>query len=103
MKFSPKCNTKSDIGKFVIKFEIFLSLFGKKAGADYQPRVLHDMILFTMLEKQLVPTIQFVDCLSVNRKKRENIEVHLNEFRYCSFCAEISPWAEISAETLIIL
>ena len=47
-------------------------------------------------------TIQFVECLSVNREK-ENIEVHLNGFGYCSHCAGISPCAEISAETLIIL
>ena len=32
MKFSPKCNTKSDIGKFVIKVWEFLTLFGKKQG-----------------------------------------------------------------------
>ena len=36
----------------------------------------------------------FVECLSVNREKRENIEVHLNEFGYGSRCGEISPWAQ---------
>ena len=30
MKFSPKCNTKSDIGKFVIKFGNFFLYLGKK-------------------------------------------------------------------------
>ena len=56
--------------------------------------------MLTTLEKQLDSTILFVECLSVYR---ENIEVHLNEFGYCSRCAEISPWAEISAKTLVIL
>ena len=34
MKFSPKCNTKSDIGKFVIKFGNFCLYLGK-TGANY--------------------------------------------------------------------
>ena len=38
MKFSPKCNTKSDIGKFVIKFGNFVSIW-EKIGADYQPQI----------------------------------------------------------------
>ena len=32
MKFSPKCNTKSDIGKFVIKFGNFCLYLGKNRG-----------------------------------------------------------------------
>ena len=51
--------------------------------------------LFTTLEKQLTSSIQLVEYLSVNRK-RENMEVHLNEFGYCSRCEEISPWGEVS-------
>ena len=58
--------------------------------------------MLTTPEKQLDSTILFVGCLSVNTEKRENIEVHLNEFGYCSRCAGISPWAEMSAKTLFI-
>ena len=59
--------------------------------------------MLTTLEKQSDSTILFVERLSVNREKRENKKVHLNKFGYCSLCAEISPWAEISAKTLVIL
>ena len=38
MKFSPKCNTKSDIGKFVIKLGNFGQYLGK-IGANYQPQI----------------------------------------------------------------
>ena len=60
-------------------------------------------ISLTTPEKRLDSTILFVECLSVDRERREKIEVHLNEFGYCSRCAEISPWANISAKTLVIL
>ena len=53
--------------------------------------------------KQSDSTILFVECFFCKQTKRENIEVHLNEFGYCSRRAEISPWAEISAKTLVIL
>ena len=36
------------------------------------------------------------------QRKGENIEVHIIEFGYCSRCAEISLWAEVSDETLVI-
>ena len=39
MKFSPKCKTKSEIGKFVIKFGNFLSIWKKKTGAIYRPQI----------------------------------------------------------------
>ena len=38
MNFSPKCNTKSDIGKFVIKVWEFLTLFGEKQGPITGPK-----------------------------------------------------------------
>ena len=34
MKFSPKCNTKSDIGKFVISFGNFCLYLGKNRGQN---------------------------------------------------------------------
>ena len=38
MKFSPKCNTKSDIGKFVIKFGNFCFYLRKKQGLITGPK-----------------------------------------------------------------
>ena len=38
MKFSPKCNTESDISKFAIKFGNFCLNLGK-TGADYRPQI----------------------------------------------------------------
>lgn len=39
MKFSTKCNTRSDIGKFVINLGISISVWEKKKRADYQPHI----------------------------------------------------------------
>ena len=38
MKFSPKCNKKSDIGEYVLKIWEFLSLFVKKQGSITGPK-----------------------------------------------------------------
>ena len=46
--------------------------------------------------------ISTVDASSSLRYPCDN-NFEVNEVGYCSFCAEISPWAEISAKTLVIL
>ena len=52
MKFSPKCNTKSDIGKFAIKFGNFCSLWEKQGPITGPKFALGKSLVFVLEVKQ---------------------------------------------------
>ena len=82
---------------------MFFTILTNVHHDDFMTAVLASH-LFTMLEKLLPYSLLNVFLSFCKQSKREKIkEVHLNEFGYCSCCAENSPWAEISTETLVNL
>ena len=67
MKFSTKCNTKSDIGKFVKNLGISVSIW-EKTGADYWPQIcswkIPEYMNEVSISRQTKPVVPFCNTQS---------------------------------------
>ena len=63
MKFSPKCNTKSDIGKFVVKFGNFCLYLGKKKQG---PITLGKSLPIALRKAKIVCNFDLSECNRAN-------------------------------------